>query len=35
MISKKEYNNLTEEDKKKANYIVKHNTNRYFIVLNE
>ena len=35
VISKTQYNNLTEEDKKKANYIVKHNTNRYFIVLNE
>ena len=35
VISKKEYNNLTEEQKKKANFVVKHNSNKYFLVLNE
>ena len=35
VISKKEYNSLAEEDKKKANFVVKHNTNKYFLVLNE
>lgn len=35
VISKTAYNQLSEEQKKMANFIVKHNTNKYFLVLNE
>eukprot|EP01043_Picozoa_sp_COSAG02_P047106 COSAG02_NODE_4479_length_5316_cov_1484.345218_4_plen_307_part_00 len=35
VISKTEYNKLGEEEKKQGNYLVKHNTNKYFFVLNE
>ena len=35
VISKTEYNGLGEDEKKKGNYLVKHNSNKYFFVLNE
>ncbi len=35
VISKTEYNALGEEQKKQGNYLVKHDTNKYFFVLNE
>ena len=35
VISKTEYNALTEEQKKQANFVVKHSANKYFLVLNE
>ena len=35
VISKTEYNALGEEQKKEGNYLVKHDTNKYFFVLNE
>ena len=35
VISKTDYNALTEAQKKQANFVVKHNTNKYFLVLNE
>ena len=35
VITKTEYNALGEEEKKKGNYLVKHNTNKFFFVLNE
>ena len=34
IITKKQYNQLTEEEKKKANFVVKHHSNRYFLLLN-
>ena len=35
MITKTEYNKLQDEEKKGGNFLVKHNTNKYFFVLNE
>jgi len=35
VISKTEYNALGEGQKKQGNYLVKHDTNKYFFVLNE
>ena len=35
VINKTEYNSLSQEQKKMANFVVKHNTNKYFLVLNE
>ena len=35
VITKTDYNALGEEQKKEGNYLVKHDTNKYFFVLNE
>eukprot|EP01046_Picozoa_sp_COSAG06_P056645 COSAG06_NODE_10783_length_1617_cov_1.291173_3_plen_295_part_01 len=35
VITKTEYNKLSDEQKKAGNFLVKHNTNKYFFVLNE
>ena len=35
VITKTEYNGLGEGEKKQGNYLVKHDTNKYFFVLNE
>ena len=35
VITKTDYNKLGEEEKKAGNFLVKHNTNKYFFVLNE
>ena len=35
VITKTDYNALGEEQKKQGNYLVKHDTNKYFFVLNE
>ena len=36
VITKTEYNTLgEEEEEKQENYLVEHNTNKYFFVLNE
>jgi integrase len=35
VITKKTYNNLTKAEKEQRNYVVKHNSNKYFLVLNE
>ena len=35
VITKTDYNGLGEGEKKQGNYLVKHDTNKYFFVLNE
>ena len=35
VITKTEYNQLSEDQKKQDNFLVKHDTNKYFFVLNE
>ena len=35
VIGKTAYNKLSLQQKQSANYLVKHNTNKYFLVLNE
>ena len=35
MITKTDYNKLSGAQKKQGNYLVKHDTNKYFFVLNE
>ena len=35
IITKKQYNNLTDAEKSQSNYLVKHTSNKYFLVLNE
>ena len=35
VIGKKAYNALSLDDKKETNYLVKHKTNKYFIIINE
>ena len=34
VITKTDYNGLTEDQKRQGNFLVKHNTNKYFFVLN-